>query len=138
MISQTREFVGTAAEWPQQIHDKVKKSEYVSPESLDAISTQVDAFKKYWKELIGTGGNTLDPEPLPEEKTIYDSFSPDERETFVKVWENLDPDDRQVFLSFEEKESQVDYLARKSEEMRNGPWNRSASRGRKSLKNQPK
>ncbi|MEK9633280.1 MAG: hypothetical protein VW622_05525, partial [Opitutae bacterium] len=38
---------------------------------------------------------------------------------FRKVWENLDPDDRQVFLSFEEKESQVDYLARKSEEMRN-------------------
>ena len=39
VISQTREFVGTAAEWPQQIHDKVKNSEYVSPESLDAIST---------------------------------------------------------------------------------------------------
>ena len=118
VISQTREFVGTAAEWPQQIHDKVKKSEYVSPESLDAISTQVDAFKKYWKELIGTGGNTLDLSLSPEEKTIYDSFSPDERETFKEVWENLDPDDRQVFLSFEEKESQVDYLARKSEEMR--------------------
>lgn len=119
VISQTREFVGTAAEWPQQIHDKVKKSEYVSPESLDAISTQVDAFKQYWKELIGTGGNTLDLSLSPEEKTIYDSFSPDERETFKEVWENLDPDDRQVFLSFEEKESQVDYLARKSEEMRN-------------------
>ena len=138
VISQTREFVGTAADWPQQIHDKVKNSEYVSPESLDAISTQVDAFKKYWKELIGTGGKTLDLSLSPEEKTIYDSLEPEERKTFREVWKNLDPDDRQVFLSLENKQRQVDYLARKSEEMRNRPWNRSASRGRKSLKNQLK
>ena len=74
VISQTREFVGTAADWPQQIHDKVKNSEYVSPESLDAISTQVDAFKKYWKELIGTGGKTLDLSLSPEEKPSTTRF----------------------------------------------------------------
>ena len=119
VISQTREFVGTAADWPQQIHDKVKNSEYVSPESLDAISTQVDAFKKYWKELIGTGGKTLDLSLSPEEKTIYDSLEPEERKTFREVWKNLDPDDRQVFLSLENKQRQVDYLSRKSEEIRN-------------------
>ena len=91
VISQTREFVGTAADWPQQIHDKVKNSEYVSPESLDAISTQVDAFKKYWKELIGTGGKTLDLSLSPEEKTIYDSLEPEERKTFREVWKTSIP-----------------------------------------------
>ena len=110
VISQTREFVGTAADWPQQIHDKVKNSEYVSPESLDAISTQVDAFKKYWKELIGTGGKTLDLSLSPEEKTIYDSLEPEERKTFREVWKNLDPDDRQVFLSLEEKKAKSTIL----------------------------
>jgi predicted PurR-regulated permease PerM len=119
VISQTREFIGTAADWPQQIHDKAKSSEYISAESLEAISTQLDAFKKYWKDLVGSSGNTLGVNLSAEENAIYESLSPDARKTFRNVWENLDPEDRAVFLSLEEKEGQNDYLTRKSEEIRN-------------------
>ena len=51
MISQTREFMGTAADWPEKLEDKAKKS--LPPETWEAFSEQAKVFKEYWKDLLG-------------------------------------------------------------------------------------
>ena len=50
VIHQTKEFLGTAADWPERLEEKAKQS--LPPETWESISGQVDAFKEYWKEII--------------------------------------------------------------------------------------
>ena len=112
VIHQTKEFLGTAADWPERLEEKAKQS--LPPETWESISGQVDAFKEYWKEIIGE-----EKTPIlalqEDQQTIYDSLNVEQRETF----RSLDPDERIAFFLISEQNEQREYLNRKAIEMHN-------------------
>lgn len=112
IIFQTKEFLGTAADWPDQLEEKAKDS--LPPETWESIAGQVEAFKEYWKEIVGEDTNTILVLPVPEQE-IYDTLGTDQRETFRL----LDSEERYVFFAIEEKVEQIEYLDRKASEIHN-------------------
>lgn len=112
VIYQTKEFLGTAADWPERLEEKAKKS--LPPETWESISGQVDAFKEYWNEILGQEKNLVVILPTSEQ-AIYDTLDVDQRETFRA----LDPDERTAFFTIVEKAEQIIYLERKATEIRN-------------------
>jgi predicted PurR-regulated permease PerM len=112
IIFQTKEFLGTAADWPDQLEEKAKDS--LPPETWESIAGQVEAFKEYWKEIVGEDTNTILVLPVPEQE-IYDTLGTDQRETFRL----LDMEERYVFFAIEEKVEQIEYLDRKASEIHN-------------------
>ena len=112
VIYQTKEFLGTAADWPDQLEQKAKVS--LPPETWESISGQVDAFKDYWKEIIGEEKTPILSLP-DDQQAVYDTLNVEERETFRA----LDSDERSALFLIEERAEQVHYLERKSTEMHN-------------------
>lgn len=112
VIYQTKEFLGTAADWPKRLEEKAKKS--LPPETWESISGQVDAFKEYWNEILGQEKNLVVLLPASEQ-AVYDTLDVDQRETFRA----LDPDERSAFFTIMEKAEQIIYLERKATEIRN-------------------
>ena len=113
LISQTREFIGSAADWPAKLEAKAKKS--LPPETWEAFSEQAEIFKEYWKDLLGPKDPGLVLQLEPEHQMIYDSLGLDERETFRA----LDSEERMDFLQLAEVQQRKAYLDRKNLEMRN-------------------
>ena len=112
VIYQTKEFLGTAADWPERLEEKAKKS--LPPETWESISGQVDTFKEYWNEILSQEKNLVVILPASE-RAIYDNLDVDQRETFRA----LDPDERTAFFATAEKAEQIIYLERKATEIRN-------------------
>ena len=112
VIYQTKEFLGTAADWPERLEEKAKKS--LPPETWESISGQVDAFKEYWNEILGQEKSLVVLLPASEQ-AVYDTLDVDQRETFRA----LDPDERSAFFTIMEKAEQIIYLERKATEIRN-------------------
>ena len=113
VISQTREFIGSAADWPAKLEAKAKKS--LPPETWEAFSEQAEVFKEYWKDLLGPKDPALVLQLEPKHQMIYDSLGIDERETFRA----LDSEERMDFLELAEVAQRKAYLDRKNLEMRN-------------------
>ena len=113
VISQTREFIGSAADWPAKLEAKAKKS--LPPETWEAFSEQAEVFKEYWKDLLGPKDPALVLQLEPKHQMIYDSLGIDERETFRA----LDSEERMDFLELSEVAQRKAYLGRKNLEMRN-------------------
>ena len=113
VISQTREFIGSAADWPAKLEAKAKKS--LPPETWEAFSEQAEVFKEYWKDLLGPKDPALVLQLEPKHQMIYDSLGIDERETFRA----LDSEERMDFLELAEVAQRKAYLGRKNLEMRN-------------------
>lgn len=113
VISQTREFMGTAADWPEKLEDKAKKS--LPPETWEAFSEQAKVFKEYWKDLLGPKDPALVLRLEPEQQRIYDSLSIEDRETF----RSLDFKEREDFLELTKLTERKAYLNRKNLEMKN-------------------
>jgi predicted PurR-regulated permease PerM len=111
VIGQLREFVGTAAEWPEKIEDKAKES--LPAETWEAIASHFEAFKKYWGELIGSEDNPVAILLPPEQQTVYDNLNVEQRETFRA----LDEDERITFFELESDKERTVYLAKKTKEM---------------------
>ncbi len=120
VIGQLREFVGTAAEWPEKIEDKAKES--LPAETWEAISGHFEAFKKYWGELMGSEDNTVTILLPPGQQEVYDNLNVEQRETFRA----LDEDERLALFELESEEERAAYLARKAEEMANREEDRNA------------
>ena len=120
VIGQLREFVGTAAEWPEKIEDKAKES--LPAETWEAISSHFQAFKKYWGELIGSEDNPVAILLPPEQQEVYDNLNVEQRETFRA----LDEDERVTFFELESEKERADYLAKKAKEMANQAADRNA------------
>ena len=112
IIFQTKEFLGTAADWPDQLEEKAKDS--LPPETWESISGQVESFKEYWKGIVGEETNSILVLPPPEQ-VIYDTLGTDQRETFRL----LDSEEKHVFFAIEEKVEQIEYLDRKASEIHN-------------------
>ena len=112
IIFQTKEFLGTAADWPDQLEEKAKDS--LPPETWESISGQVESFKEYWKGIVGEETNSILVLP-PAEQEIYDTLGTDQRETFRL----LDSEEKHVFFAIEEKVEQIEYLDRKASEIHN-------------------
>lgn len=112
VIFQTKEFLGTAADWPDQLEEKAKDS--LPPETWESISGQVESFKEYWKGIVGEETNSILVLPPPEQ-VIYDTLGTDQRETFRL----LDSEEKHVFFAIEEKVEQIEYLDRKASEIHN-------------------
>jgi predicted PurR-regulated permease PerM len=112
VIYQTKEFLGTAADWPERLEEKAKKS--LPPETWESISGQVEAFKEYWNEILGQEKNLVVILPASEQ-TVYDTLDVDQREIFRA----LDPDERTAFFTILEKAEKIIYLERKATEIRN-------------------
>ena len=112
IIFQTKEFLGTAADWPDQLEEKAKDS--LPPETWESISGQVESFKEYWKGIVGEETNSILVLPPPEQE-IYDTLGTDQRETFRL----LDSEEKHVFFAIEEKVEQIEYLDRKASEIHN-------------------
>lgn len=113
VISQTREFIGSAADWPAKLEAKAKKS--LPPETWEAFSEQAEVFKEYWKDLLGPKDPALVLQLEPKHQMIYDSLGIDDRETFRA----LDSEERMDFLELAEVAQRKAYLDRKNLEMRN-------------------
>ncbi len=113
VISQTREFIGSAADWPAKLEAKAKKS--LPPETWEAFSEEAEVFKEYWKDLLGPKDPALVLQLEPKHQMIYDSLGVDERETFRA----LDSEERMEFLEIAEVAQRKAYLGRKNLEMRN-------------------
>jgi predicted PurR-regulated permease PerM len=112
VIHQTKEFLGTAADWPEQLEEKAKQS--LPPETWESISGQVDAFKEYWKEILGEE-NIQVLALSSEQQEVYDTLDVNQRETFRA----LDPDERNALFAIEDKSEQIEYLERKATEIHN-------------------
>ena len=112
VIYQTKEFLGTAADWPDKLEEKAKVS--LPPETWESISGHVDAFKDYWKEIIGEENTPILILP-DQQQDVYDTLNVELRETFRE----LDPDERTAFFMSEGRPEQIQYLERKSTEMHN-------------------
>ena len=112
VIYQTKEFLGTAADWPDKLEEKAKVS--LPPETWESISGHVDAFKDYWKEIIGEENTPILILP-DQQQDVYDTLNVEQRETF-RV---LDPDERTAFFMNEGRSEQIQYLERKATEMHN-------------------
>ena len=112
VIYQTKEFLGTAVDWPDQLEEKAKQS--LPAETWESISGQVDTFKEYWKDILG---QELAPVlSLPSDnQEIYDTLNIEQRETFRA----MDPDERNAFFSIEGKEEKLVYLEQKATEIHN-------------------
>ena len=68
VIYQTKEFLGTAADWPDKLEEKAKVS--LPPRHGNPYLDRWIAFKEYWKEIIGEE-NT--PFYLPDQQQdVYD------------------------------------------------------------------
>ena len=104
--------MGTAADWPEQLEEKAKES--LPPETWESISGQVQAFKEYWKEMLGEENITVLVLPEPE-RQIYDTLGIDQRETFRL----LDSDERYAFFTLQENGEKIEYLNRKATEIHN-------------------
>jgi predicted PurR-regulated permease PerM len=112
VIYQTKEFLGTAADWPDKLEEKAKVS--LPPETWESISGHVVAFKDYWKEIIGEENTPIVILP-DDQQAVYDTLDVEQRETFRA----LDPDERSAFFLNERKSEQIKYLERKGTEIHN-------------------
>jgi predicted PurR-regulated permease PerM len=112
VIYQTKEFLGTAVDWPDQLEEKAKQS--LPAETWESISGQVDTFKEYWKDIFGEEKTPLLSLPTDRQE-IYDSLNIEQRETFRA----LDSDEQNAFFYNEDKELQIEYLERKGTEIHN-------------------
>lgn len=113
IISQTQDLVGSAAEWPEKLEQKAKKS--LPPETWEAVSDQVEAFKKYWEDLLVIDTSIVSLKISPDQELIYNSLNLTDREIF----QSLDEVERADFFSVESPEERIAYLERKGTEMRN-------------------
>ena len=113
VIRQSKEFVGTAGEWPVQIEKKAKEN--LPTETWDAMSEHFNAFKNYWKELLGQN----DSGPLiglsTERRNMVERLSKDQQ----LVWHELETEERDSFFNLDDNQSKIEYLRRKKLEMRN-------------------
>ena len=113
VIRQSKEFVGTAGDWPVQIEKKAKES--LPAETWDAMSEHFQAFKNYWKELLGQN----DSGPLmglsTEQRNVVERLSKDQQ----LVWYELETEERDRFFNLDDNQSKIEYLRRKKLEMRN-------------------
>ena len=113
IIKQSREFIGSAADWPERLEEKGKES--LPPETWEGISEQVQAFKEYWKNLIGSDNFSPDPNLSLKQKSYYEKLDFDQREIF----RSLNSMEKEEFFSLEDENERNSYLVRKDIEMRN-------------------
>ena len=113
IIKQSREFIGSAADWPERLEEKGKES--LPPETWEGISEQVQAFKEYWKNLIGSDNFSPDPNLSLKQKSYYEKRDFDQREIF----RSLNSMENEEFFSLEDENERNSYLVRKDIEMRN-------------------
>ena len=112
VIYQTKEFLGTAVDWPDKLEKKAKQS--LPPETWDALSGNFETFKIYWKDIIGDQKVIL--VTLPDhEREIYDLLNADQRETFRM----LDSEERSSFFLSKNIDERSKYLERKRTEIEN-------------------
>lgn len=113
IIKQSKEFIGTAGEWPVQI--EIKAKENLPPETWDALSEHFQTFKRYWQELLGQ----KEPRSLlglsSEQRSIIQNLKPSEQQ----VWSQLEEQERLDFFAIENNASRFEYLERKELEIRN-------------------
>tara|TARA_B100001093_G_scaffold186341_2_gene179019 strand:+ start:162 stop:1535 length:1374 start_codon:yes stop_codon:yes gene_type:complete len=113
VISQTQDFIGSAAEWPERLEQKAKGS--LPPETWEAVSDQVKAFKKYWEDLLGPSTPVISLNLSPTQELIYNTLTLSEREIFRA----LDDLEKADFFARESREERIAYLERKGTEIRN-------------------
>jgi predicted PurR-regulated permease PerM len=113
VIRQSKDFVGTAEDWPVQIEAKAKEN--LPPETWDALAEHFQNFKNYWHELLGKDKqSSLEGLDSAQLDTVQ-SLSQEHR----MIVRGLDAEERIVFFDFEGEEQRAQYLERKKLEMKN-------------------
>jgi len=112
VIHQTKEFLGTAVDWPVKLEEKAKQS--LPPETWEAVSGNIEAFKKYWQEILGKEETHI-VSLSADHRKIYNSLGANQKETFRM----LDSKERKIFLSINEQTERISYLERKATEIEN-------------------
>lgn len=113
VIRQSKEFVGTAGEWPSQI--EIKAKEKLPPETWDAISEHYQAFKGYWQELLGQKESTSFQGLSSEQRSIIQNLTSAEQ----LIWTELEERERLDFFGIEDNATRTQYLEKKEMEIRN-------------------
>ena len=113
VIRQSKEFVGTAGEWPSQI--EIKAKEKLPPETWDAMSEHYQAFKGYWQELLGQKEPTSFQGLSSEQRSIIQNLTSAEQ----LIWSELEEQERLDFFGIEDNATRTEYLEKKEVEMRN-------------------
>ena len=83
VIRQSKEFVGTAGEWPAQIEIKAKEKLPLRPGMC--LSEHFQAFRGYWQELLGQKEPTSLQGLSSEQRLIIQNLTPSEQQ----VWSEL-------------------------------------------------
>ena len=113
VIRQSKEFVGTAGEWPAQI--EIKAKEKLPPETWDAMSEHYQAFKGYWQELLGQKEPTSFRGLSSEQRSIIQNLTSAEQ----LIWSELEEQERLDFFGIEDNATRTEYLEKKEMEIRN-------------------
>lgn len=113
VIRQSKEFVGTAGEWPAQI--EIKAKEKLPPETWDAMSEHYQAFKGYWQELLGQKEPTSFQDLSSEQRSIIQNLTSAEQ----LIWSELEEQERLDFFGIEDNATRTEYLEKKEMEIRN-------------------
>ena len=113
VIRQSKEFVGTAGEWPAQI--EIKAKEKLPPETWDAMSEHYQAFKGYWQELLGQKEPTSFQGLSSEQRSIIQNLTSAEQ----LIWTELEERERLDFFGIEDNATRTQYLEKKEMEIRN-------------------
>ena len=113
VIHQSKEFVGTAGEWPAQI--EIKAKEKLPPETWDAMSEYFQAFKGYWQELLGQKEPTSFQGLSSEQRSIIQNLTSAEQ----LIWSELEEQERLDFFGIEDNATRTEYLEKKEMEIRN-------------------
>ena len=113
VIRQSKEFVGTAGEWPAQI--EIKAKEKLPPETWDAMSEHYQAFKGYWQELLGQKEPTSFQGLSSEQRSIIQNLTSAEQ----LIWTELEERERLDFFGIEDNATRTEYLEKKEMEIRN-------------------
>ena len=113
VIRQSKEFVGTAGEWPAQI--EIKAKEKLPPETWDAMSEHFQAFKGYWQELLGQKEPTSFQGLSSEQRSIIQNLTSAEQ----LIWSELEEQERLDFFGIEDNATRTEYLEKKEVEIRN-------------------
>ena len=113
VIRQSKEFVGTAGEWPSQI--EIKAKEKLPPETWDAMSEHYQAFKGYWQELLGQKEPTSFQGLSSEQRSIIQNLTSAEQ----LIWSELEEQERLDFFGIEDNATRTEYLEKKEMEIRN-------------------
>ena len=113
IIRQSKEFVGTAGEWPSQI--EIKAKEKLPPETWDAMSEHYQAFKGYWQELLGQKEPTSFQGLSSEQRSIIQNLTSAEQ----LIWSELEEQERLDFFGIEDNATRTEYLEKKEVEIRN-------------------